>query len=145
MFDLVPFRNRRRNRVAEREDPFYSLVSDFFSDVMDVADLGFKTDIREDKENYYIEAELPGLSKDDIQIEIDNDNLIISATNEKVEEEKEENYIRRERRSGTYQRSFRLDNVNENEIEAEYNDGILNVVLPKKEPGKPDKRVIDIK
>ncbi|MFW5788285.1 MAG: Hsp20/alpha crystallin family protein [Halanaerobiales bacterium] len=144
MFNLVPFRNRRRNQVSEREDPFYSLVSDFFSDVMDVADLGFKTDIKEDENNYYIEAELPGLSKEDIKIEIDDDNLIISATNEKIEEEEKENYLRRERRSGTYQRSFRLDNVNEDGIEAEYEDGILNVVLPKEEPGKPQKRVIDI-
>lgn len=143
MFDLVPFR-RRRGEVSESEDPFESMVSDFFSDVMDVADLGFKTDIKEDEENYYIESELPGLDRDDIQVEIDDNTLIISATNEEEVEKEETNYIRRERRSGTYQRTFRLDNVNEDNIEAEYNDGILNITLPKEEPGKPEKRVIDI-
>lgn len=143
MFDLVPFRHRRN--VEEREDPFNSLVSNFFSDVMDMADLGFKTDIKEDENKYSIEAELPGLSKDDINIEVNDNNLVISATNEEVQETKEDNYIRRERRTGSYQRSFKLENVKKDEIEAEYNDGILTVDLPKKEPGKTKKRVIDIK
>jgi len=144
MFNMVPFR-RRGGEVDEWEDPFNSLVSDFFTDVMDLADVGFKTDIKEDEENYYIEAELPGLSKEDINIEINNDSLVISATNEQKKEEKNENYIRRERRTGTYQRAFGLDNIKEDEIEAEYNDGILKVVLPKKETGQTKRRVIDIK
>ena len=146
MFDLVPFRRRGRgNKLDETEDTFDSLVSDFFSDMLDVADIGFKTDIREDEDNYYIEAELPGLNKDDINIKLEEDNLVISATNEEVQEEEDENYIRRERRTGTYQRAFRIDNVKEDEITAEYEDGILEVTLPKEEQGETQKRrVIDI-
>ena len=144
MFNLVPF-HRRRNEVEEREDPLDSLVSNFFSDVMDFADLGFKTDIKEDEDSYYIEAELPGLDKEDINIELDGDVLTISATNQQVQEEEKENFIRRERRTGTYQRSFSLENVKEEDIEAEYEDGILKIELPKKEPGKSKRRVIDIK
>ena len=144
MFNLVPFR-RRGNRVQESDDAFDSLVSDFFSDMMDVADIGFKTDIREDENNFYIEAELPGLDKEDINVEIDDDRLVISATNEDIRKEREEDYIRRERRTGTYQRSFGINNVREDEIEASYEDGILEVRLPKEETGKTRKRrVIDI-
>ncbi|MFW6269475.1 MAG: Hsp20/alpha crystallin family protein [Bacillota bacterium] len=145
MFDLVPFRRHGRGEVDEQDDPFNALVSDFFSDVMDMADIGFKTDIKEDENNYYIEAELPGLSKEDINLELDNDRLIISATNEEKREREEENYIRRERRTGTYQRAFQIENVEEDAIEAEYEDGILKILLPKKEPGKDRKRVINIK
>ena len=146
MFDLMPFRNRShsRNDVANWEDSMNSLVSDFFNDMMDLADVGFKTDIKEDEDNYYIEAELPGLNKEDINIELNNDHLVISATNEETKEEEEENYIRRERRAGSYQRAFALDNVNEDEIEAEYDEGLLKVTLPKEESGQPQKRVIDI-
>ncbi|MFW5976454.1 MAG: Hsp20/alpha crystallin family protein [Bacillota bacterium] len=143
MFDLVPFRRDNR-KVEESEDPFNALVSDFFGDVMDMADRGFKTDIKEDKKNFYIEAELPGLNKKDINLELDNDRLIISATNEEERKDDGENYIRRERRTGTYQRAFQVENVKTDEIEAEYKDGILKIVLPKETPGKTRKRVIDI-
>lgn len=145
--NLMPFRkNRGKRSLVERgEDPFNSLISDFFSDMVDVADIGFKTDIREDKDNYYIEAELPGLSKEDINLEIEENNLIISATNEDVREEKNDVYLRRERRTGKYQRAFAIDKVKEDDIKAEYNDGILTVTLPKETPGETGKRrVIDI-
>ncbi|MFW6308576.1 MAG: Hsp20/alpha crystallin family protein [bacterium] len=145
MFNMVPFRRRGNKEVEEYEDPFSSLMSDFFGDFMDMADVGFKTDIKEDEDNYFIEAELPGLNKEDINLEIDENRLIISAQNETVNEEENENYIRRERRTGRYQRAFGLQNVKQDEIEAEYEDGILKVTLPKEESGKQRRRVIDIK
>lgn len=145
MFDMVPFGRRRRRQLSEGEDPFDSLLSDFFSDAMDLADVGFKTDIREDQENYYIESELPGMKKEDINIEIQDDNLVISANREETDETEEENYLRREIRRGSFQRVFRLDNVQEEKIEAEYDNGLLKVTMPKAEPGREEKRVIDIK
>ncbi len=146
MFDLVPFRNRNRRDVAEREeDPFNSLVSDFFGDVMDFAGRNFRADIKENDEEYTIEAEMPGMKKEDIQLEINNDYLTISAEHSEEKEEKEENYIRRERRQGKYTRSFYLENVNQDDIEAEYNDGVLEVHLPKEEKTPVKKRTIDIK
>ena len=145
MFDLVPFRNRSRNDVAEREeDPFNSLVSDFFGDVMDVAGRSFRADIKESDDEYTIEAEMPGMKKEDIQLEIDNDYLTISAEQTEEKEEKTDNYIRRERRQGRYARSFYLENVNQDDIKAEYDDGILKVHLPKEEKTPVKKRTIDI-
>ena len=146
MFDLVPFRNRSRRDVAEREeDPFNNLVSDFFGDVMDFAGRSFRADIKENDEEYTIEAEMPGIKKEDIELEINDDYLTISAEHSEEKEEKEENYIRRERRQGKYTRSFYLENVNQDDIEAEYNDGVLKVHLPKEEKTPVKKRTIDIK
>ena len=146
MFDLVPFRNRSRRDVAEREeDPFNSLVSDFFGDVMDFAGRSFRADIKENDDEYTIEAEMPGMKKEDIELEINDDYLTISAEHSEEREEKEENYIRRERRQGKYTRSFYLENVNQDDIEAEYNDGVLKVHLPKEEKTPVKKRTIDIK
>lgn len=144
MFNLTP-RRRNRDEVTEREDPFDALMSNFFSDFMDMAGGGFRTDVKEKEDRYIIEAELPGLNREDINVELDNDRLIISAINEQTTEEEKENYIRRERRTGSYQRSFRIENIKEEEIEAEYKNGILYLDLPKEEPGKSGKRVIDIK
>ncbi len=145
MFDLVPFRNRNRRNVIDREDdPFNRFVSDFFGDVMDFADRGFRADVKEKDDEFLIEAEMPGMEKDNINLEINEDYLTITAKNEESNEEKGDNYIRRERRRGTYSRSFYLDNVNEDEIKAEYDDGILKVHLPKKEKTSVKSRTIDI-
>ena len=144
MFNLVPFRRRKRNLPGDFDSTFDSLVSDFFSDVVDLADVGFKTDIKEDEDSYYIEAELPGMNRDDINIELEDNNLIISAHNEETDEVEEENYIRKERRSGSYQRVFPLENVKTDDISATYEDGLLNITLPKEEPGREKRRVIDI-
>jgi len=134
MFDLVPFRNRRRGEVEEgKGDPFNSLVNEFFSDAFNAIDTkSFKTDVKETDENYIIESELPGLSKEDINIEITDNYLTISAQNEEKFEEEKENYIRRERRTGSFQRVFQIDNVKEDEIDAKYENGILEVTLLKK-------------
>src|SRR6056297_1947633 len=145
MFDLVPFRNRSRRDVAEREeDPFNSMVSDFFGDVMDFAGRNFRADIKENDEEYTIEAEMPGMKKEDIELEINDNYLTISAEHSEEREEKEENYIRRERRQGRYTRSFYLENVNQDDIKAEYDDGILKVHLPKEEKTPVKKRTINI-
>jgi len=145
MFDLIPFRNRSRRDVVEREeDPFNSLVSDFFGDVMDFAGRSFRADIKENDDEYTIEAEMPGMKKEDIQLEINDDYLTISAVQNEEKEEKKENYIRRERRQGKYTRSFYLENVNQDDIKAEYDEGILKVHLPKEEKTPVKKRTIDI-
>src|SRR6056297_1376258 len=111
---------------------------------MDFADRGFRADVKEKDDEFLIEAEMPGMEKDNINLEINEDYLTITAKNEESNEEKGDNYIRRERRRGTYSRSFYLDNVNEDEIKAEYDDGILKVHLPKKEKTSVKSRTIDI-
>lgn len=142
MFDLVPF--RRRNREMQGQDPMESLINSFFDDGFTSMAANFKTDIIEKEDKYVIEAELPGMHKDDIELEIDNDRLTISANKTQEVKEEEEDYIRRERRSGSYQRSFYIDNVNEDEIKASYDNGILKIYLPKEEPTKPKRRAIEI-
>ncbi|MFW5986515.1 MAG: Hsp20/alpha crystallin family protein [Halanaerobiales bacterium] len=143
MFDLVPFR-RNRNQVQRRsEDPFDSFFSNFF-DMVDRSNMGFRTDVKETEDEYILEAELPGLEKDDINIEIEEDYLTISADKEETTEERGEDYLRRERKTGRYSRTFALDNVRDDEIKASYDNGVLELVLPKKEPGKPRRRTIDI-
>lgn len=143
MFDLIPFRRRNGNRLARYEDPFNYLWSSFY-DLMDMGSFGFKTDVKETENEYILQAELPGMRKEDINIEIQDNYLTISAKNDEIIEEEKENYIRKERRTGSYCRAFNIENVKEDEIKASYKDGILEVRLPKKEPGKGNKRIIDI-
>lgn len=145
MFDLEDFKNLSRKDSIERDQaPINGLVSEFFDDVKDFAGRSFRTDVKESKEKYTIEAEMPGLKKEDIKLEVDDDYLTIAAEREEEKEEKNENYIRRERRQGKYSRSFHLENVRQDEIKAEYEQGILKIYLPKEEQIPVKKREIDI-
>ena len=119
----------------------------FFDNMLD--DFKFeermKCDIYEKKGVYHIEADIPGFSTDDIQLEFNRGNLIITAEKEEKEEEKDKKYIRRERNYyGKYQRSFYLGEVDENNIEATFNNGILKVSVPKKHE-ESSKKLISIK
>ena len=92
-----------------------------------------KCDIYEKEGNYCIEMDLPGYDKKDIDIDFDNKYLTITASKEEDVNDEGKNYIRRERNFGSYKRQFYLGDINEDEIKAEFNNGILKVVVPKKE------------
>lgn len=96
-----------------------------------------KVNIRETAEEYFVEMAVPGMQKSDFNIELDNKILVISNEKEEEKEVKEDNYTRREFGYSSFKRSFSLpETVNEENIKAEYRDGILSVHLPKREEAK---------
>lgn len=95
-------------------------------------------DVREDKDNFTLSVELPGLSKDDVKLTFRDGMLTIEGERRQEEEKEGENYHRIERRYGKFLRSFKLPTyVKEDKIEATFKDGILNILLPKAEEVKP--------
>ena len=94
--------------------------------------------ITEEKDNIRLELAAPGMDKNDFNISIDKDQLIISAEKEKQSEEKEENkWTRKEFNFSSFKRSFHLgEDINVEKIDASYENGILKLVLPKKEEAK---------
>lgn len=96
-----------------------------------------KTDIKEHKDGYELEIDLPGFHKDEIQAELKDGYLTISAAKQLNQDEKEKEsgkYIRRERYSGSCQRSFYVgDEITQEDIKAEFKHGILKLFVPKKE------------
>ncbi len=124
-------------------------MNDLFDEVMPPMphkDNHMKCDIYEKDGKYHIEMDVPGYSKEDIKIEAEKDSLIITAerNEEKNEEDENKKYIHRERRYGKYQRSFYLQDLDSDNIEASFNDGVLKITIPKKEE-EQNKRLIDIK
>lgn len=98
------------------------------------------TDVRETDNAYYIDMELPGFAKEDVQAELKDGYLTINAAHNENKEEKnkEEKFIRRERYTGNYQRSFYVgEQMTQEDIKAKFNNGILTVEVPKKE-AKPE-------
>lgn len=104
--------------------------------------------IQESDEGFKVEVAAPGKSKEDFDIELNNDVLTISAEEKSSKEEtdKDGKYTRREFSYSTFKRAFSLpDSVDSNKISASYNNGVLDILLPKKEEAKvPAKRAIEI-
>jgi len=95
-----------------------------------------KTDIREHEEGYELDIDLPGFKKDEINVQLDNGYLTISAAKglDKDEQDKKGKYIRKERYAGAMQRSFYVgDAVTQEDVKAKFEDGILRLSIPKKD------------
>ena len=105
----------------------------------------FKTDILDKGDYFELQADLPGFSKEEIEIGIQGDYLTISAEHKEESKEEKDNYIHQERRYGSYQRSFNVANIDTNLINAEYKDGVLNLKLPKLEQIADNNRKIEVK
>lgn len=148
MRDLIPF--RRRGNGLTPSDLFRDffgrdLLENFFSEnFFTDFNSGMRTDIRETEKEYIVEAELPGFSKDNIEIELMDDRLTISAKHHDILSEEKENYLRRERKYGEVRRSFLVDGIRNEDVKAEYNAGVLRVILPKSKETRKKARKIDI-
>lgn len=108
-----------------------------------------KTDIRETEEGYELSIDLPGVKKEDLKAELKDGCLTVSATSNRSKDEKDEKgrYIRRERYSGSFSRSFYVgENVTQEDIKAKFTDGILTLQVPKMEklPKVEEKKYISI-
>lgn len=149
MFGMIPF-NRRTNEITTRNDQFdfNSFFDDFFSDSFMPAFFtpshAIRADVRETDKEYIVEADMPGVKKDEIKLDLRDGVLTIGVEHNEQKDEKNDNYIRKERRYGSYCRSFRVDGVDQEKVSAKYNDGVLTVNLPKQEETKPETHRIDI-
>ncbi len=102
-------------------------------------------DVYEKDNKFFIEVDMPGFNKEDISIEINKGTLSITAEKKYEEKEEDKKYLCRERTYyGKYQRSFYLGDIEENQIDASFNNGILNISVPKKQQ-ENNKRIIEIR
>lgn len=108
--------------------------------------LPYAVDVREDENHFYVEAEMPGLTKDDIEVTLENGVLTISGEKKTSVDEQKENFHLRERRYGRFTRAFTLPSaVDESKVNAVLKDGILTVTLDKREEVKPRKIAVAAK
>ncbi|MBQ4820940.1 Hsp20/alpha crystallin family protein [Aquimarina sp. MMG016] len=144
---LIKFNKNRfpwfNDRIATWMD-----TDDFFADDFFVRDRNLPAmNVKENEDNFEIELAVPGFSKKDIEVTMENDTLHICAKQSKEEVEEEENYTRREFNYSSFDRKLQLPtSVDQNKkVKAVYKNGVLKLDLLKKEEAKePPKRVIDI-
>lgn len=142
MFDMTPF---ERGILGTRNlfDYFDKMERSLF-DGADNGITAFRTDIVDKGDKYVLRAELPGFNRDDIKVDVHEGTMTISAQTQMEKEEKEENYVRRERRFGAFSRSFDVTGIDADKIAAKYNNGILELDLPKRVEVKPEPKKISI-
>lgn len=144
MSGLIPF-NRWGLSRSGFED-FYNMLDDFFSNtwvpMRSMVRDTFKLDIQETEREYCIEAELPGVKKEEINLELKDDGrLTIAVEREENLQEENKNYVHRERRYSSMQRSIYLRDAKTEGVKAQLNDGILRIIVPKQETQGNSRRI----
>ena len=128
--------------------PFFNdIFDDFFttSGSRRMSSSSMKTDILEVENGYELHIDVPGFGKDDIKITLDKGYLTIEARKEEVKDDEGKHYVRRERFTGTCARSFYVgDDIQEEDIKAKYEKGILNLFIPKEGTNKKETKYISI-
>lgn len=135
MSGFLPWdKNQKNLRIRS---PF-DWADDFFQDFMPAFRNfdTFKVDVKENEKEYMVEAELPGIKKEDVDVSLNDGQLTIAVKQSKEKEEKKENYIHRERGYSAMQRSVYLCNAANKGATAKFEDGILTLKVPKDDSQK---------
>lgn len=151
MFNMIPYRTNRN--VAPRGF-FNEFSNDFFRPFFDEAfggmmraNRGMKVDVRDEGDQFVLEADMPGVDKDHLKVEVNDGVLTISANYDQQSEQKndDDRYVYRERQVGSMSRAFNVEGIREEDITASFKDGVLKLALPKREvPELPEPRKIEI-
>ena len=147
MAGLIPF-NRKKNDLLRSEfGDFGSMLDDFFSESFPFrrsleADT-FKVDVEDSEKEYIVHAELPGVNKEEVHLSLEDGRLRISVQRDEEKEEKDKNYIHRERRVCSMERNIFLQEAGEENIKAKLEHGVLKIEIPKK-PHVDTSRKIEI-
>ena len=137
MAGLIPFNwmNNSLSRTGTGFEDFYNMLDDFFTDGIspsrNLLRDTFKIDIEDRENEFVIEAEVPGIKKEEIELNVDNDELCISINRTEETSKDGKNYIHRERRSSSMSRRVRLAGGRLDEIKAKLDDGVLSISVPK--------------
>ncbi len=131
------FNNQNAKRLGETIPTIFDIISRPLSDFgilnTNGEDSGdnFKIDVKDAQDHYEIKADLPGVKKEDIKLDFDDGILKISAEHHQQKDEEQQGYIIHERTYGSYERSLRFEDVDANGISAAFNEGVLEISVPK--------------
>lgn len=122
-------------------------LDDFFDDFAPMPRMprmDMKCDIYEKGGNVHIELDVPGFDKKDIKIDVEDGILTVEATKDEEKEDENKNYYKKERIYGSFKRQFNVGNISEEDINAKFNNGVLEISFPQEEK-KETKKFIEIK
>jgi len=134
MLGLTPF-NRSLARRTDEKDDFFNVIDEFFNDSFypnrNLRRDTFKIDVKDEGDFFTVEADLPGIKNEEIELNYQEGQLLISIHREEEKKEEKNNYIHRERKVTSMRRAINLGDLVTDQIEAELKDGILTIKAPK--------------
>ena len=146
MAGLIPFNRKQNDLMNIGFDNFSNMLDDFFTGSWPIqrslAGDTFKIDIQDNDTEYTIEAELPGVKKEDVEITLNDGRLNLSVKKEEVSENKSKKYIHRERKYAQMSRSILLADADDEGIKAKLEEGVLTIQVPKKQHEDTSKRIM---
>ena len=147
MFEIIPMNYSRSffNPFREMDSLARAFFNEpFFSEKAQIKP--FRTDIRKTDSGFVLEADLPGVDKKDISVNIEGDILTIKAErhSESEDNEKKDSFVRIERSYGSYERSFDVSGIDTENIEAKYENGVLMLTMPEKPVTAPPSKQLTI-
>ena len=145
MSGLIPFNRKRQDFLNTGFEDFQNMLDDFFTEGWPIrrslASDTFKIDVQDNQNEYIVEAEMPGVQKEEIDLSLDDGKLSISVKKEESKEENEKNYIHKERRYCSMSRTIFLKDANPEGINAKLDNGVLKISVPKKNKIDLSKRI----
>lgn len=146
MAGMVPMFRKGRFPVSPRFDELYNALDEFFVDRWpysgNLDKTSFKVDVKEDDGGYKVLADLPGVSKDEIKIDIHDQRLTISVKREESTQQEKENYIHKERRYCSMQRTLYLEDASSENVKARLDSGVLEITVPKEQHVEKRKEIV---
>ena len=144
--NLINWRPKTVSSYDALPNIFERMIDDNFFFDYDNNNWTPSVDINESNDSFMIKADLPGIKKSDIEVRVEENSLMISAKRDIDKSNTNEKYHYRERRSGTFSRSFKLTkSVKEEKITANFENGVLSIIVPKTEDAIPSNRLIKVK
>ncbi len=143
MANMIPY-GRSRGLTSTGFEDFYNMLDDFFTDPWFSGRRvreGFKIDVQRSDKEYLIEAELPGVNKEEVSLDLQDGMLVISVNREENKNEENKNFIHRERRVSSMRRSVYLGDADAENIRAKLDNGVLKVSVPIKAPVDNTRRI----
>ncbi len=147
MAGLVPFNRKNSSILNTGFEDFYNMLDDFFNNKWSTNKLNsrdsFKIDSQEDDKEYIVEANLPGVKKEEINIELNDGKLKISVKRDETINEEKKNYVYKESRYCSMSRSVYLADSKSDGVKAKLDNGILYITIPKEQKANNTK-IIEI-
>jgi HSP20 family protein len=145
MTKLVPFNRRNAGLLSTGFEDFHNMLDDFFSDNWwpwrSLERDTFKINVQQNEKDYLVEAELPGVNKDEIDLSLDEGRLTISVKREEQINEEKKNYIHRESRFSSMSRSIYLADADSQDIKAKLENGVLSILVPRQDRSNKAQRI----